>query len=124
MAGVYPVALVATTLTDTVGLSKELVGPPGTILPTPALTPRPVTVGKGLEIATVGFNISSHGNPIDPLLPGYNPMCAKATIGTTPIARVTVNGKPVAIAEPTGKCLCTCGHIVLGPGAPNVTVGV
>ena len=107
-------------LTDPVGgVFKNLaLVPPGKILPGP---PAAVTVfAMGRPVATAGALISTHGNPTDPKLPGFNPVCGKAVILGGTIPNILVEGKPLAVITST----CTCGHFIVGPGAPTVFAGI
>lgn len=117
MALGLPIAT-GTDLTDIPGVPKTLVGPPGKIIP--IIT---TVLAHGRPVATVGATIPTHGNPYNPKLPGFNPPCAAATI-TKGIPNVLVGGRPVAVANPLTGSICSCGHIVAGPGDPTVIVGL
>jgi uncharacterized Zn-binding protein involved in type VI secretion len=90
------------------------------VLYNPAGSGGPVLAGpEKLPVATVGTPIVAHGNPSNPKInPGYNPTCGHATIQTGS-SSVLVNGKPVA----TIGSVCTCTHLLAGPGVPTITVG-
>lgn len=115
-------AIVATVadLTDPVGgVFKNLaLIPPGKVLPGPmaALT----VLAMGRPVAVAGSLISTHGNPTNPKLPGFNPPCAAAAILGGTIPNILVEGRPIAVIGST----CTCGHFIIGPGAPTVIAGI
>jgi uncharacterized Zn-binding protein involved in type VI secretion len=67
----------------------------------------------GLPVAVVGTGAPPHGNPINPLMPGYNPMCFESEV-VEGIPTILVNNLPVALAGPMGS-LTTCGHWVNFP---------
>lgn len=118
MALALPIAT-ATDLTDIPGVPKTLVGPPGKIIP--LIT---TVLAHGRPVLTLGATVTTHGNPYNPKLPGFNPPCAAATILGKVVPNVLVSGKPVAVANPLTGSVCTCGHIVAGPGDPTILVGL
>jgi len=101
-----------------VGIPSSIAGfppPPGTI----AVGAATVRAGpSGLPVATVGSLTTIHGNPYDPKAPGYNPVCAAATISQG-IPNIMVEGRPVAMLG----AACTCGQHFVTQGIPNVYVG-
>ena len=119
MAAGLPVA-VAGDLTDPEGgVFKNLaLVPPGTIIPgvTTALT----VLAMGRSVAVAGSAVTSHGNPVDPEEPGFNPTCAASVILGGTIPNILVEGRPIAVLTST----CTCGHFIFGPGALTVLAGL
>ena len=101
-----------------VGIPASINGfppPPGTV----AIGATTVRVGpESLPVATVGSLVTIHGNPYDEEAPGYNPICAAATIDEG-IPNILVEGRPVAMLG----AACTCGQHFVTIGIPNVTVG-
>ena len=78
-----------------------------------------VLVGKSaLPAAFVGSMIKPHGNPVNPKMPGFNMVCAAATI-IIGSPTVLVSGLPMA--RITSKC--SCGQHSVGLGEPTVLVG-
>jgi uncharacterized Zn-binding protein involved in type VI secretion len=114
------IVAVAGDLTDpTGGVFKNLaLTPPGTIIPGPttALT----VLAMGRPVAVAGSLVTPHGNPTSPPVYGYNPTCACATILGGTIPNILVEGRPIAVLTST----CTCGHFIVGPGAPTVLAGI
>jgi len=89
-------------------------GPPGFVTST-----NPTVMIEGRPAATIGSVVSPHGNPFNPMAPGFNPVCAHATV-LTGINNILVEGRPIA----TIGSLCSCGlHFVQLAGAPTVQVG-
>lgn len=121
MAG-FPIAVVGASLTDVPGLVGRVVAPQGKILPNPGIIGGPV-LAMGKQVATVTSPITPHGNFTNPKAPGYNPICGKATIVSTPTVNVLVNGKPVAVAGTGAGAVCSCTHTIL-TGIPNIMVGI
>lgn len=81
-------------------------------------------IAEGRPVATVGMAVTSHGNPVNPKLPGYNPTCASAVVtGFKSAYNVLVNGKPAAVVGAGGGTMFSCTHYCVGPGAPTVIVG-
>lgn len=118
MALGLPIA-VGTDVTDIPGVPKTLVAPVGKIIPLPT-----TVVAHGRPVVTMGSKVATHGNPYNPKAPGFNPPCAAATVIGNVATRVLVNGRPVAVANPLKGSVCSCGHIVAGPGDPTVIVGL
>jgi len=81
---------------------------------------RPV-LAMGKFVSTMGDFIGLHGNPAFIKIPGYNPLCAvgKSFIKLNVSTSVLVNGRPVAKIG----SICSCTHVLVGPGAPTVLVG-
>ena len=67
----------------------------------------------GLPVAVLGTGALPHGNPINPLMPGYNLKCFEAEI-VEGIPTILVNNLPVAMAGKEGSLL-DCGHWVNFP---------
>jgi uncharacterized Zn-binding protein involved in type VI secretion len=105
-------------VTDIPGVPGDLVGPVGSIT-----SVSPTVTAMGRPVLTVGATIAPHGNYYDPESYGYNPLCASSTVQLRTSTTVFVNGKPLAVADPVKGSVCSCAHIVAGPGAPNVLVG-
>jgi len=120
MAAGLIVATVGDVTDPTGGVFHNLaLVPPGNIMPGP---PAAVTVfAMGRPVATAGALITPHGNPTNPLLPGFNPLCATAVILGGTIPNILVEGKPIAVLTAS---TCTCGHFIFGPGAPTVIAGL
>jgi uncharacterized Zn-binding protein involved in type VI secretion len=88
-----------------------------------AVNPGANTVrAMGLPVATVATTATIHGNPTNPKLSGYNPICGKAVV-VEGIPTILVEGKPVALAGPLGS-LMSCGHwVMLSPAATVIVSG-
>jgi hypothetical protein len=113
-----PVAVNADT-TDIPGVPGRLVAPLGLIQ---SITPTVLINNK--PALTIGAIVPTHGNPYNPKAPGFNPPCASSTIVSNAVPSILVEGKPLAVIGPPGSgSVCACGHVVIGPGAPNVLAG-
>ena len=89
---------------------------PGVIITTKAVN---VLVGPmALPAAHIGSIIKPHGNPVNPKMPGFNPICA-ASVVATGSPTVFVAGLPMARISST----CSCGQHFVTFGVPNVLVG-
>ena len=112
---------VATTgcLTDIVGVAGRLVSPGEVVSKTKTV------LAMGRPVAALGDPINFHGNPGNPYAPGFNPPCADATIALKVIPNILVEGRPLAVFGPVGTgSVCSCGHVILGVGAPTVIAGL
>lgn len=112
-----PVAIQGDT-TDILGVPEELVGPQGVIT---SVTPSVWAMGK--PVLTEGATVPTHGNPDNTHAPGFNPPCASATVTMQTVPNILVEGKPIAVVGVGEGSVCSCGHYVLGPGAPTVLIG-
>ena len=118
MSAGLPVAVMG-DLTDIPGVPGRLVPPQ---MPFTSITPTVLAMGR--PVLTMGAFVTTHGNPFNPHAPGFNPPCAGATIAAKVIPNILVEGQPIAVVgEGTGS-VATCGHYVLGPGAPTVIAGL
>jgi hypothetical protein len=105
--------------TDVPGMPGRLVAPLALIQ---SITPTVLANWK--PVLTRGAIVPTHGNPYNPRAPGFNPPCAAALVKSNVIENILVEGKPLAVRGPVGVgSICTCGHVVLGPGAPTVLAG-
>ncbi len=118
MPALLPISVTG-DLTDIPGVPGSLVPPQNVVA---SITPTVLAMGK--PVNTFGSIVAPHGNPYDPRKPGFDPVCASATVSTLTAPTVLIQGKPVAVVGPalTGST-CTCGHAVLGPGVPTILVG-
>lgn len=95
-------------------ITNPLFGPPGFVT-----SQTPTVIIDGRPAATIGSVVSPHGNPYNPLAPGFNPACAAAVV-VTGVSNILVEGRPIA----TLTSLCSCGfHFVQLAGSPTVQVG-
>jgi uncharacterized Zn-binding protein involved in type VI secretion len=78
-------------------------------------------LAEGKPVAVVGTGCKVHGNPFNPLKPGYNPDCFESEV-VEGIPTIQVNNLPVALAGPLGS-LTTCGHWVAVSPVKSVVVG-
>ncbi|HET8688377.1 MAG TPA: hypothetical protein VFM18_17340 [Methanosarcina sp.] len=92
-------------------------GPAGTVISGAAT----VLVGPSSRMAAqLGSPVTPHGNPSNPLAPGFDPICASASI-LSGSSTVIVENKPMATME---FAQCTCGlHSIVATGEPTVIVG-
>jgi hypothetical protein len=111
------IVAVAGDTTDVKGVPGELVAPPGVFV---SVTPTVLAMGK--PVLTLGATVPTHGNPTNSTAPGYNPPCACAKVELKTIPTILVEGKPLAVIGVGTGSVASCGHYVLGPGAPTVMV--
>jgi uncharacterized Zn-binding protein involved in type VI secretion len=115
----FPVA-VAGDLNDPVGITGRLVPPMA-----PIYAKSSTVLAEGKPVLTVGATAMRHGNPTNPKAPGFNPPCAHATVVGNTISNILVEGKPLAIAGPPGTgSVLSCSHVIQGPGAQTIRVGL
>lgn len=88
---------------------------PGTILDG---VPNVLVGPAALPAAIFGSLVSPHGNPVNPKMPGYNPLCADAMID---FGSPTVYCGGFPMARVTSTLLC--GQHVVSLGIPTVMVG-
>lgn len=98
-------------------VTDPLFGPPGTVM-SGAMT---VFAGPSKRaVALMGSLVTPHGNPAIPVAPGFNPICASATI-LTGSSTIMVENQPLAKLD---QGMCSCGlHQIIATGEPTVTVG-
>lgn len=115
----FPIAT-SGCFTDIKGITGTLVAPVGTVV-----SKTMTVLAMGRPVATLGDTITYHGNPTNPDAPGFNPPCATAMIATNVIPTILVEGRPLAIYGQVGTgSVCSCGHVILGVGAPTVLAGL
>lgn len=115
------IVAVAGNITDEFG-DGQVVGPPG-VGESKFVG---ITAG-GFPVLVVSDSVSYHGNPNNPDIPGFQPLCgcSQLAVNSNPLVNnIRFYGLPPGVVGGPGiGTRLVCGHYMQSPGIPTIQLG-